>query len=399
MPNVEFLEIAEYAMRFDMIFSEMWQGMRPVYSLPDNSPCQTAYVQLDKNGHCLKFVIYKHFWDTMTMHDKMFVFCHEIQHILLKHGKRMLNLSANLNPEALNVALDLPINEGLVAHFGFERNKNLDRFCWVDKILPNEAKDKSFEHYFACIANEATVEEIAGAGEQIGDHGKLAEMPEDADKLISEIISKINPEIVYEYNEKSRKAGAEGGGNPIMITPVIVKKPKWEDVIAEWVLLHPTDTEDETWTHNARRMEGSGFRLPGEIENIKDRKNRAKVYLFLDTSGSCVSYASRFFAAAASIPDDKFDVQVFCFDTAVYPTTLESQELFGFGGTAFHVIETYLQENVAEYPKLVFIVTDSYGGEVYPEFPDRWMWFLTERTFDAGNIPPESDVYMLADFE
>jgi hypothetical protein len=142
--------------------------------------------------------------------------------------------------------------------------------------------------------------------------------------------------------------------------------------------------------------------MPAEIDEIKQVYDRIDVWFFQDTSGSCVDYAKRFFAAAASLPQDRFRVRLFCFDTKVYETSLKTGKLYGFGGTCFDIIEDSIQSTCKKedipYPEVVFIVTDGYGNNVYPEYPKKWYWFLTEHSSDYC-IPNECHKYELKDYE
>lgn len=134
---------------------------------------------------------------------------------------------------------------------------------------------------------------------------------------------------------------------------------------------------------------------------IEDKiKNKIKVAFFLDTSGSCIGLAERFFQAAHSLPHDKFEVDLYCFDTQVYKTTLESQKVYGGGGTSFTIIEDECQRIKSEkgaYPEAVFIITDGYGDNVVPEIPEKWYLFMTSNYTDC--FPDTCKVYDLSDFE
>ena len=138
-----------------------------------------------------------------------------------------------------------------------------------------------------------------------------------------------------------------------------------------------------------------------EIEDIFWDEQQIEVYFFLDTSGSCAHLKERFFTAAASIPPNKFKIRLFCFDTKVYDVSLEEGKLYGFGGTAFDIIEEKIQEVMkaekVPYPRAVFVISDGMGNTVKPQKPVVWYWFLTERY--TQYIPKESHIFDLRDFE
>ena len=181
---------------------------------------------------------------------------------------------------------------------------------------------------------------------------------------------------------------------------------KWETVIKKWEMLSMkfSEVEKEQWIRKSRRINSfnNGLILPSnsEIECLHMCKNKINVYFFLDTSGSCIHLAERFFTAANSLPKEKFDIKLFCFDTNVEEVSLQSQKVYGGGGTSFNIIEKKIQEEkikTKKYPSAVFIITDGYGNKVNPEHPNRWHWFLSSD--NKQFIPTTSFSYDLTDFE
>jgi hypothetical protein len=198
-------------------------------------------------------------------------------------------------------------------------------------------------------------------------------------------------------------------GNLEIIVKVgfVKKKKKWETVIKRWVnrFIKHSDRDHEQWARVNRRFVGlqSNLFLPSEME-IDEReeiKKKIKVIFFQDTSGSCSHFAERFFKAAKSLPKERFDMELYCFDTQVYKTSLESGKLYGFGGTSFEILERKVEEickgNFRKYPKAVFVITDGYGDAIHPKKPRNWYWFLS--TTYTSCIPKECNIFQLSDFE
>ena len=164
----------------------------------------------------------------------------------------------------------------------------------------------------------------------------------------------------------------------------------------------------EQWTFTNRRysmMEDSGLKLPTEYEllDMFEEEDLIETWFYQDTSGSCGGYKDRFFSIAEAMPKDRFAMRLFCFDTKVYETDLESKKLYGFGGTYFHIIEEHIQQQLAENPKLrypdaVFIVTDGYGSDVHPEKPQNWHCIMTPQ-HSKENFPTECNFYDLAKYD
>lgn len=187
------------------------------------------------------------------------------------------------------------------------------------------------------------------------------------------------------------------------------KKRKWESIVTDWAKKRMTETykEVDQWVHTNRRFSlmDTGLHLPTEYEVLDEfeEEDLIQAWFFQDTSGSCAGYKDRFFSVAESMPEEKFEMQLFCFDTKIYETDLVSKKLYGFGGTYFHIIEEYIQARLTENPKLkypdaVFVITDGWGDDVRPEKPQNWHWILTPGA-SKENFPDTCNTYDLAKYE
>jgi len=212
---------------------------------------------------------------------------------------------------------------------------------------------------------------------------------------------------VISFQQQCKAAGVSPG-NMATLLPVHKKviKPKWETIITRWSKRAVSDPEEDQWVRENRRfsiMLGSTpLKLPTPMEVEREKFDKIKVWFFLDTSGSCAHLADRFFKAATSLSEEKFDLKLFCFDTRVYPVDIKKRNLSGFGGTSFTCIEQYIQAEIKksenpQYPKAVFLITDGYGDVVKPQIPERWYFFLSEDYRHC--IPKESHIFALKDFE
>lgn len=185
----------------------------------------------------------------------------------------------------------------------------------------------------------------------------------------------------------------------------VIKKRKWESVIKKWSKKYKEkDKDEEQWTRRNRRY----FHISPDIilptiQEIDDKsETRIKVRFYQDTSGSCYGFRDRFFEAARSLPTDRFDVELFCFDTQVYPASLEEGKLYGFGGTYFHILEEHIQSQlksgaISKYPEAIFVITDGYGTDIKPSQTDKWYFFLSDNYTQC--IPKECNIFMLKDYE
>jgi predicted metal-dependent peptidase len=398
------------------LFNKFWSMVRPVFS----KEIPTAAVGFDKLGDCIQFKINPDFWSTLNLNQKLFVVCHECLHVLLSHGFRAKEISKEYRKIA-NVAMDLVVNQTLVDRFGFDRAtvepKEL-KYCWLDTVLPEPLPaDKSFEFYFNAIRQKVEEQQQS---DSFDDHGELEsfDSKEFADRLTREL-QECNPEEIKDMKQflenkaegpagkapaNGQQAGTSQGNvlKTIVLKKVSAKK-KWESIIKNWTKRALTFFETEQWAQKSRRMSNvhTDFMLPSDMETEDNEKSKIEVWFFQDTSGSCAHLAERFFKAAATIPPEKFNVRMFCFDTQVYPTTLKSGKLYGFGGTTFTCIEEYIQQACAKdnlaYPAAVFCITDGYGDVVKPAKPKNWYWFLSMDYKEC--IPKECKTFKLDDFE
>ncbi len=387
--------------------------------LTDRVP--TAAVQFDKEGKFINFLFNEKFWKECDDYKKMFVICHEALHIVLQHGTRFLE---NVNNQIANIAMDIVVNHSLVRDFGFIRSEvdpNTD-YCWVDTVFKDKKylgfpypDDESTEFYYNEIEKQRQENNKSNEGSEgdkqgnnlVDDHSGVSdeEMEEIVKKAIESLADDEKQQLSDALNN-IKKAGSQTGNWMTIKKVKQTRKNKWETIIKKWEIqsLRFSEVEKEQWIRKSRRMNSfdNGLILPSnaEIECFHMSKNKVNVYFFLDTSGSCVNLAERFFTAANSLPKEKFNIRLFCFDTKVEEIDLQSRNIYGGGGTSFQIIEDAIQlekKKTKKYPSAVFIITDGYGNKVTPEHPNRWHWFLSENY--KKYIPNKSFCYNLKDFE
>lgn len=383
------------------IFYKFWELGKPYFT----EAIPTAAVQFDRTGKCINFLFNPTFWKELSEYQRLFVIGHECLHVILNHGARILNTD---DPERCNICLDVVVNHLLVDSFGFDE-KIVDpkkKYCWIDTVFKNQGVEsgQNFEYYYNRLMSK-TKQILIDIHEMLS-YDDVSEVL----KKLGESLSKEELDALREIIE-THNAGAEmrgdgsGGGLQTMDTDPVPKKKKWETVIRHWTQKHLQNEIDsfEQWARKDRRMSmmPTGVLLPSEVEMEEKPDNRIVVYFFLDSSGSCKNLAPRFWRAAKSVPDDRFDKRLFCFDTRVYPVDLKEGKLYGFGGTSFDILESYIQKEMKErrtkYPDAVFVVTDGFGTRVSPEKPKNWYWFLSHDYRYC--IPKESNIFDLRNFE
>ena len=400
----EFNRIGLALERHHGVFSKLWSIGIPRFTTTTN----TAAIRFNKEGNCIDFVINPDFWNSITFYDKLFVICHECIHVLYNHEKRGTGIPNDLKQLA-NIAMDISDNHTLLSKFEFDRNRltNSENYCWIDTVFknkPNIPIDMNFEYYYDLLLKNVINYKLL-----VDDHSELEEIDDDIiDKVINELNDDEKEELsdILEAEQKNLKSIAGTDTNSlskILDSFVKVKQTrKWGTLIKKWNITNRKEQYFEQWTRTNRRFQSimeNEFFIPTIMEKDDDKK-RALVWFFLDTSGSCVSFGPRFFNAALSVPKNYFKLNLFCFDTKVYPTNLKTKKLYGFGGTSFSCIEKYINDNAKKYPDYVFIITDGEGDYVYPKKPENWYWFLTtDNSRCRRYIPEKSKTFLLSDFE
>jgi predicted metal-dependent peptidase len=358
-------------------------------------------------------------WNKSSLYEKTFIVCHEALHIILRHGFRFKNAK---NDSAANVAMDISINHALVDRFGFIRENITDweELCWIDTVfkddknLQNIPKDESAEYYLNLLErkNKTSFKQLLDEHHFFDQDTKSVfdklnkELSQEEKKTIQKFIDKHGP--TKEYGNSSGNAIDIAGNIQLKV------KKKWETVVKKWShkFLIESCNNSEQWARKHRRFSviDSNMFLPSdmEIEDMHLEEGKLNVLFFLDTSMSCYHLKDRFFNAAESLPKHRFNVRLFCFDTKVTETTIESRKIYGGGGTSFICIENQIQniineKEIKKYPDSVWVMTDGYGDRVNPAKPENWNWFIDGsedqyRYVTTNYLPKESNVFNLRDF-
>lgn len=408
----EFLALSRALMRHHAIFDRMWSMGKPVFT----TEIATAAVYFDKLGETIDFQINPDFWQTLNDVQKEFVISHECLHVILYHGIRASELNAE-EMKIANLAFDIVVNHALIDKFDFSREEvdPENKYCWVDTVFIENPPEtgKYFEYYYNLLEkNPSGIAPSMLGDSTLDSHDGLTSFngSEFEDKLKEmasveelESLSNFVESQTQDIQNECKQAGCNPGNTFIHVKMGKVKaKKKWETVIKRWASKYMKDDDVEQWARRNRRLVfmPDDFMIPSDQEVEAFEKDRIQVWFFQDTSGSCSGFVDRFFKAAKSLPAERFDVKMHCFDTRVYETTLASGNLYGFGGTTFscieHYIQSYIKRHNLSYPKAIFVITDGYGDNVYPEKPERWYWFIQGSMY---LLPPKSNKFNLRDFE
>lgn len=380
----------------------------------------------EQSSESITLKINKNFWESIDKLQKLFLIGHECLHVMLSHLPRLFMMSNHPNFDMLtmNIAADLCVNETLTRNYKFIREEVDIGWWWLDKAFPNQqvSHGMSMEYYYDLLlehgiptANDTGDNESIGNNSSNGNYRELADDHSEwfqiSDNVLKEIIDSMDlseleklKQIIIDTNSNDQSTPA-GNSYELVMKQLqiknIVKKKKWESVIHRWVKskLRVVDSEHYQWARKNRRFTtiDNKFFLPTIADMDKHKKDKISIAFYLDTSGSCYSYAQRFFDAAKSVPLDKFDVRFFCFSTYVTEIDLTHGKLAMGGGTSFRIIEESVLKHFTTYPDGVFIITDGYGDNVVPKIPEKWFWFLTEDVDSC--FPKTCNKFLLKNYE
>lgn len=417
LSNTEYNQLLNGLMARHGLFYQLWILGRPYFT----DEMSTAAISFNKEGEWINFQLNKQFWDKQSLAQREFIVAHECMHVILNHGFRILRKFHEM--DIANLAMDIVVNHSLVDRFGFDREicDPENKYCWIDTVFENPNvidADESFEYYYIKLKNEVDQYgdshkiNSSGAGKQLDNHDNLFNSA-DVLKKVGDELSDSEKETIKDFIDKNISndfdcIGSDSGGLRFLVPKQkIVRKKKWESIIKKWSLKYLTEhfKENYQWLKVHRRYNTiqNDFFIYSESDELTkyEEENKIAVWFFQDTSGSCAGFRTRFFKAAQSLSPKRFDIRLFCFDTKVYETTLKSRELFGFGGTSYFIIESFIQRTIKKenikYPEAVFVVTDGDGDKVNPQFPEKWYWFLSKWTTYC--IPEKCRKFNLKDYE
>lgn len=420
------LEIAKVLENSNSLFRQFWDIGTPTLT-KSTQLTKTACVAFDLKGNNIAFLWNEDFWNSLDVYTRAFIAGHEMLHVLLSHGRRML---LRKDDEKSNGALDIVVNHLLVDGFGFDREKlciDWTKYYWVDTVFKDDVippTNKSYEHYYN-LMNSPENRSDGGKGKELMDGHGVEFNDEDgicpnAQSKICEELSEFLTvddfddtvkDVIKEHGEQELDPRAGTGiGAWIDFNPSPPKKTikKWEKILKPTRKRLVYDYNDcNSWIRENKRLapfleEDTDIFLETEVEmeSYYYEKKAVEIWFFLDYSSSCVEYYDRFYNAVTTLNQNKFDVKKYTFDTKAVELT-NPNKIYGGGGTKFQCIEDKILEDISkgsEYPESVFIITDGYGGKVKTRHPERWHWFMTDRSTDK-HIPQESTTYKLKDFE
>lgn len=293
----------------------------------------------------------------------LFVLAHEVMHIALAHGMRLMKRNAPL----WNIACDFAINLVL---------KDSGFTLWGQCLIDDKWKDMSADQIYEKLQQEVDKQRKQGKSgeptEMFGDGGGMVgdlKEPEGAGDPAAEARAQRSiQQRVAQAANIARMAGKMHGSLERLVGEILDPKVPWAHVLRDYMTRVTKD--DEVWSRRNRRF--ARVYLPA-----RHSEKMGEIILIGDTSGSIGNdELCKYMAEAGAIAEDVHPerIRILWADTRV-----AGEQVFedgmpivpkpkGGGGTDMRVPLKKAEEH---QPECVVLFTDGYTPwpEVEPDYP------------------------------
>lgn len=337
------------------------------------------------------FVFDPDFFESLDTVERSFVLAHETIHVLLNHPalyKQGIHTTFT-DVEKFNKAADCVINDYLVG-MGFDAKSLRQNGCFGEDVVGYNCANSMVSDVYLDIPDSPTA--------SFDNHDWITNpSTADIDQVIDAVTRGTLPQ---DLEDKKTEVDSASYGN--LAGSGLGGWQSWKEetgVTLAWMeLLKKIDPdiiqEDgpkprPSYSQPRRKLGGVNamrramgdrpITLPITREVDHPDGEKPRIFMALDVSGSCSSYANSFVTLARSIPSDRVSLHAATFSTSCHKLDLEKPRWRG-GGTSFNCVEKYIQSNVVpefgEYPKTVIMVTDGYASRpnIATENQNKWVW-------------------------
>jgi predicted metal-dependent peptidase len=338
----------------------------------------TAAVGETEDGR-LMYYWNRAFFDSLGIRDRVYVCAHEALHVILGHPLRR----KDRDPERWNIACDIAVNTALDHAFYLRLNNKATKLG--NRYGPQSIRKSSDE------VLQLTAEEIydllpslpGGPGGSIP--GTSVDGHDFWDTLTDEQIEQVRRAIAKHL--KGRGLGSSG--EIVQLERILIKPFPWQKLLSGRLATVKKPREGETWIRPNRKIYQHYPRilLPGVHDGDG---NTSRILGTIDTSGSMAQDDIEELAGIlAGLPKDEYEVHTTWFDDGVYDAP-DLTQVQGRGGTSFQKIEDVCcgrlpiqgrdgkEIVLKQYPDVVVAMTDGYAPQPTLQYPNRWIWILTE---------------------
>lgn len=134
------------------------------------------------------------------------------------------------------------------------------------------------------------------------------------------------------------------------------------------------------------------------LDNSDKTLSKAKVAIYLDTSGSCANWAKRFFNLVHNMNHEQFDITLFSFSDGVKSHDINIDKFhYHSGGTNIQSVLRHAHtENLEESQDAIIVLTDAHFQSVSgTPLKEAWHWVLTDKTAHQHTLKNAVNKYFL----
>jgi len=360
-----------------------WGNLATRLKLVENSEwLSTAATDGRHFYYCEKFI------DSLDDDELVFLFGHEVGHIVYDHmGRR-----GDRDPQIWNMAGDYLINDMLIT------NNVGKKITKVPILWDPKFRDMTAEEVYDNLMKNAVKVQMTldmhmdGTGEE-GEDGKGSDGKSKSSgiKIDEETAKKMRDEMKEAILQSAQAAGAGNvpSGIKRLINQFTAPKMRWQDLLR--IQLESSLKNNYSFMRPSRKAWHTGAVLPGMLP-----AEHLDVVIAIDTSGSITEDMVRDFLSEVQGMMEMYttySILVFTFDTEVYnPVTftedgfedLADYDVQGGGGTDFDVCYQYMKDNDIN-PKQFVMFTDGYpfGSWGDPDYCDSLFVVHGNETIEA----------------
>ena len=360
-----------------------WGNLATRLKLVENSEWLTTAATDGRHFYyCEKFI------DSLDDDELVFLFGHEVGHIVYDHmGRR-----GDRDPQIWNMAGDYLINDMLITNNVGKKITKVP-ILWDPKFRDMTAEEVYDDLMKNAVKVQMTLDmHMDGSGEE-GEDGKGSDGKSKSSgiKIDAETAKKMRDEMKEAILQSAQAAGA--GNVPVGIRRLInqftAPKMRWQDLLR--IQLESSLKNNYSFMRPSRKGWHTGAVLPGMLP-----AEHLDVAIAIDTSGSITEDMVRDFLSEVQGMMEMYttySILVFTFDTEVYnPVTfsddygddLADYDVQGGGGTDFDVCYEYMKDNDIN-PKQFIMFTDGYpfGSWGDPDYCDSLFVVHGNETIEA----------------
>lgn len=357
-----------------------WGNLATRLKLVENSDWLTTAATDGRHFYyCEKFI------DSLDDDELVFLFGHEVGHIVYDHmGRR-----GDRDPQIWNMAGDYLINDMLITNNVGKKITKVP-ILWDPKFRDMTAEEVYDDLMKNAVKVQMTLDmHMDGSGEE--GEGSDGKSKSSGIKIDAETAKKMRDEMKEAILQSAQAAGAGNvpAGIKRLINQFTAPKMRWQDLLR--IQLESSLKNNYSFMRPSRKAWHTGAVLPGMLP-----AEHLDVCIAIDTSGSITEDMVRDFLSEVQGMMEMYttySILVFTFDTEVYnPVTftedgfedLADYDVQGGGGTDFDVCYQYMKDNDIN-PKQFVMFTDGYpfGSWGDPDYCDSLFVVHGNETIEA----------------